>query len=461
MWLDPTVASYGKYHPRSEFVGYNTRLTAEAADLNLVPFYEVLADWDAEKVVTQNPNAAKNHTPLAPPEVPSEIMVTKYRTIIDIPFLWLDRDIFLHVERTGGAHAVYMNDRLVGYSDDSRTPAEYYIWPTAKDGINTIRIEVYSSSAGSYMETLVPQLPEGSLGLAYVYSQPKLRIDDFVVTAGLDSIGKDGVLYIDAVLANSYNYADTVIFGYDIYRPDGKLHTYNKLEVVVPGQGMEKVKFKEAVWPSFLKMWSPASPNLYTITLYTEKGGRKTEYIVHKIGFKETEIREGELYIDRKTAQLNAVNYNAAADPRTTEQDLNALKKGGFNTICVNYPQPRWFYELCDKAGFYVIDQANNNSGYRTSDRNVGGNLANNRDYLNSFVDRVLYMQGRSKNYTSVIATSLGGDNGNGYNLYKAFQHLNSADTLHPVTYRDPQGEWNTRFKFPVTRNAEEILGSR
>lgn len=105
-----------------------------------------------------------------------------------------------------------------------------------------------------------------------------------------------------------------------------------------------------------------------------------------------------------------------------------------------------------------MIDQANINSGYRKDDRNVGGAVANDPRFLPDFIDRVAYMRGRSKNYTSLIALSMGGESGNGYNFYKAYQWLKGADTLHPVTYRDVQGEWNSDFSFPGAEDVQRFL---
>ena len=106
----------------------------------------------------------------------------------------------------------------------------------------------------------------------------------------------------------------------------------------------------------------------------------------------------------------------------------------------------------------YVIDQANINAGYRTNDRNVGCSLVNNPAFLPQFIDRAATMQGRSKNYTSVIALSMGGQCGNGYNMYKTYQWLKQSDSLHYVTYRDVQGEWNSDFPFPETVDAARYL---
>lgn len=88
----------------------------------------------------------------------------------------------------------------------------------------------------------------------------------------------------------------------------------------------------------------------------------------------------------------------------------------------------------------------------------MGGSVANDPAFLPQFIDRVAGMQGRSKNYTSVIALSMGGMSGNGYNMYKAYQWLKGADSLHHVTYRDVQGEWNSDFPFPQVRDAKTLL---
>lgn len=112
-------------------------------------------------------------------------------------------------------------------------PAEYNISDAVTDGINSIAIEVYGFSQGSWMETSIPPLVAGTLGNIYIYSQPKLRIEDFVVRAKLDSARVNGIVWITAIMSNSYRSAEKITFGYDIYSPEGKLLTYNMLETEV------------------------------------------------------------------------------------------------------------------------------------------------------------------------------------------------------------------------------------
>ena len=384
----------------------------------------------------------------------------QYRAQIEIPYLWLDRDLFLHVEGVGGGYSLYVNGRRIGYANDSRTPAEFPISPAVTDGVNTIAIEVYGFSAGNWMETLIPQTAAGTLGKIYLYSQPKLRIEDFVVETSPDSARVHGNVDFAVVMSNSYRSAEKVTLGYDIYSPAGKLLTYNLVEREIPGESTDTIRCHELLYHVMKSAWTPDAPTLYELMLYTRRDGRIIEYIPLRFGFKDVELRDGELWINGSRASLAAADYDAAPDAAATERELKALKKGGFNTVCVSYPQPAWFYGLCDRVGCYVIDQANVNAGYRTDDPNVGGSVANAPDFLPQFIDRVCAMQGRSKNHTSVVALSLGGHCGNGYNLYKAYQWLKAADSLHLVTYRDAQGQWNSDFDFPATRDGRTYLNS-
>ena len=365
--------------------------------------------------------------------------------------------MYIHIEGVGSAYTLYVNDHKVGYSNDSRTPAEYNISDAVTDGVNTISIEVYGFSQGSWMETGIPTLTPGSLGNIYIYSQPKLRIEDFVVHATLDSARVNGVVWVTVVMANSYRSSEKISLGYDIYSPAGKLITYNLYETEVEPESFDTLRFKEYIYPSMKKMWSPAAPNLYNMMFYVRRDGRITEYIPFRFGFNITELENGRLVINGKEAQLKVASYNAAADMARTADELRALKRQ-YNTVCVSYPQPRWFYELCDEIGMYVIDQANINSDYRKDDRNVGGAVANDPRFLPNFLDRVASMQGRVKNNTSLIAISMGGESGNGYNFYKAYQWLKAHDTLHPVTYRDVQGEWNSDFNCPAPEDVRRFL---
>ena len=187
-----------------------------------------------------------------------------------------------------------------------------------------------------------------------------------------------------------------------------------------------------------------AMPPLYKVMLFTRRNGVYKEYMPLKIGFGKTELVDGRIMRLGKELKPVKAGYNAAADRKTTLAELKALKAKGKNTICPDYPQPAWFYELCDSLGLYVIDRANINAPERSGDRTVGGTPSNDPRLVDDYLERVKAMYYRSRNFTCVIAYSLGGPSGNGYNMYKAYQWLKSVEKSRPVIYSDTDGEWNS-----------------
>ena len=174
------------------------------------------------------------------------------------------------------------------------------------------------------------------------------------------------------------------------------------------------------------------------------RGGHATEYLPDRVGFGQSEVRDGALYRNGKAIDIKAAAYNAAADAKTTEADIKKLQQGGVNTIWVDYPQPVWFYDICDRAGMYVIDQANVNSSHETSNRALGGALSNAPAWLPTFMERTQAMYERAKNHVSIVGWSLGGRQGNGYNMYRTYQWLKGAEPHRAVIYNDSAGEWNS-----------------
>ncbi|MDD3108639.1 MAG: glycoside hydrolase family 2 TIM barrel-domain containing protein [Alistipes sp.] len=483
VWNDPSIGGEGKANPRPEFISYATRKAADLGKPSEAPHYVPLdGTWHAILSTTREggepgfyrpgfsssrwkeinlPNlstgASKaNWNSLLPPQLPSEVPLIQYRTAIDVPYLWLDRDMFIHIEGVGGAYTLYVNGQRIGYNNDSRTPTEFEISKAVTDGINSIGIEVYGYSSGYWMESALPQVDPGTLGQIYVYSQPKLRIEDFVFRRQADTTGVHGWVDFAVVMSNSYRTPEKITLGYDVYSPAGKLLTYNLIETEIPGESTDTLTYREILYHVIKSScWTPAHPELFKLMLYTRRDGRITEYIPLTFGFNLSELHDdGTLWINGKPAALTPLRYNAARDKATTERELRAMKSQKINTLCPDYPQPGWFYDLCDRIGFYVIDQANINAGFRTEDRNVGGSVVNNPAFLPQFIDRVAAMQGRTKNYTSIIALSMGGACGNGYNLYKSYQWLKAADSLHVVTYRDVQGEWNSDWEYPQQKTS-------
>ena len=254
------------------------------------------------------------------------------------------------------------------------------------------------------------------------------------------------MLDLRIIARNSFNYDEPVTVGYDIYSPQGKLLEFNMREVVIPGRSTDTVRFSPLIYHTYENKWEAGAKNppLYKVMLFTRRDGVYKEYMPMKIGFGKTELIDGRLMRLGKELKLVKASYNAAADRKTTLAGLKALKAQGKNTVCPDYPQPAWFYELCDEVGLYVIDRANIAPSDRRGDRTVGGTPANDPSLADEFLARVKAMYYRSRNFTCVVAYELGGAAGNGYNMYKAYEWLKSVEPSRPILYGDADGEWNT-----------------
>ena len=201
-------------------------------------------------------------------------------------------------------YSLYVNGRRIGYANDTRTPAEFPISPAVTDGVNTIAIEVYGFSAGNWMETLIPQTAAGTLGKIYLYSQPKLRIEDFVVETSPDSARVHGNVDFAVVMSNSYRSAEKVTLELTTFirRPRKPLDAQPRRAGDCPGESTDTIRCHELLYHVMKSAWTPDAPTLYELMLYTRRDGRVVEYIPLRFGFKDVELRDGELWINGSRA---------------------------------------------------------------------------------------------------------------------------------------------------------------
>ena len=365
---------------------------------------------------------------------------------IEIPFAWTDGMVYLHVENPGSAYSLWLNDRQVAEVSDPLTPAEFDLTPFIREGANDFKLLMRNDNPARQLDAAAPVVRK-SFENSYLYYQNKRSIADFEIGLVPDSLGRDfGMLDLKIVTQNAYNYEEPVTVGYDIYSPQGKLLDFNIREVVIPGRTTDKVRFSPFIYGTNANKWEPGAKNppLYKVMLFTRRDGAYREYMPLKIGFGKTEFTDGRITRFDKEIKLVKTRYNAAADRKTTLAELKTLKSKGSNTVCPDYPQPAWFYELCDELGLYVIDRANINAPDRRDDRRVGGTPSNDPALADEYLERVKAMYYRSRNHTCVVAFALGGESGNGYNMYKAYEWLKSVEKSRPVICADADGEWNS-----------------
>ncbi len=401
---------------RSEFISYSLREAAERGDRDGERYY-----YPIESMVLDEANGRKI-----------------YKTMVDIPLSWSDREIFLHTEGGRNSHAAYVNDTPAGTARDSRTPSEFNITRLLRTGLNIIAIEI-TPDTREPESRLTDERPD--LETVFLYSQPFTRIEDFRLQAS-----SGGVISVDIMTANSYAREEAFTVGYDVFGPDGRLQHYDMREVTLSGVGRDTLRLSAEIEGAHKNLWSAESPKLYNVMLFIRKKGVVIEYIPLKAGFGATGWDGDGITRNGKRIDIASVSYNAAGTTEQTAADIRGFKNRGINTLCPDYPQPWWFYDLCNREGIYVIDRVNINSAHKPLDRNIGGTPSNNPAWLDEYMQRTKATFTRSRNHPCIIGWSLGSYSGNGYNMYKTYLWLKAHDPVRPVIYNGAAGEWNSDF---------------
>jgi beta-galactosidase len=380
-----------------------------------------------------------------------------YRRHFTIPASWDGREVFIHLGAVKSAFYLWINGQQVGYSEDSKLEAEFDITPYLRKGENTVALEVYRWSTGSYLEAQDFWRISGIERDVYVYSTPKLSIADFTVTAGLDENYKKGIFKLEVQVK-------------DYARKEGKtLPPHRVFAQLTDAQGQKlfdtEMSFSVAPWEGRhlsggnfenIKPWSAETPNLYHLTIrLLDESGAVIEEIPVRVGFRTVEIKNAQVLVNGQPVLFKGVNRHEHS-PLTAHvvsreemrKDIELMKQLNVNAVRMShYPNDPYFYELCDEYGIYVCDEANIEShgmGY-----NLDRTLGNDYRWLTAHMDRVMRMYERDKNYPSVIFWSLGNEAGNGYNFYNAYIALKKADPTRPVQYERAVYEWNTDIYVP------------
>ena len=359
--------------------------------------------------------------------------VGSYRRDLDIPASWTGQDIILHIGAAGSAYYVWVNGAKVGYSEDSKLPSEFDITRLVRPGRNSVAIQVYRWSDGSYLEDQDFWRVSGIEREVFLMAAPKPRIRDFFVHAGLDPGYKDGQLAVDLAVTPSKTVTMARIVLLD--RDDKTILLTNSMPVTAGGA--ERTVRIAATLPN-VRPWSAETPNLYMllVELYDAKGAI-LQSTWSRIGFRSVAIRDGLVTVNGRPITIRGVNRHEH-DPETfhvislesMERDIQLMKRNNINALRTShYPNDPRLYELADKYGLYVMDEADIEShGYMdwaNKHPEVRGQYQLGFDpaWDAAHVSRVTNMVERDKNHPSIIFWSLGNEAGIG----PAFAHAAAA----------------------------------
>ena len=365
--------------------------------------------------------------------------VGSYRRIFEIPKNWSGREVFIHFGGIRSAAYVWVNGNKVGYTQGSKTPAEFDITKYVRPGGNLLAVEVYRWSDGSYLEDQDFWRLAGIQRNVYIYATPKTRVRDFRVVTDLDANYRNAKLEI---------YADIAVYG-------GKKAGAVSLEAellnaeggMVGGKPLGSWKGDVPAKPQLSfdinapKLWSAEEPNLYKLILTLKASdGKVLEVIPVNIGFREIEIKKRKLLVNGKPVLLKGVNRHEH-DPdfghfikkESMLVDIILMKRYNINTVrTCHYPDDPEWYDLCDRYGIYLIDEANVEShgmGYGKD------SLAKQPEWEKAHTARQAAMVQRDKNHPSVIIWSMGNEAGGGPNFDACRKTILEIDKTRPVHY--------------------------
>jgi beta-galactosidase len=366
--------------------------------------------------------------------------VGSYRHKFSLPENWKSRHTFIVFGGVDSAFYLWINGKKVGYSQDSRTPAEFDITPYLKDGENLLAAEVYQYSDGSYLEDQDMFRLSGIFRDVYLWSAADVDLRDFEIKAGLADDYQTGTLEFVSNLANRGASAAETKVTVSLTAPDGSIIAAPSVTAKAAAKGESAATVRIDAIPA-VKAWSAEAPNLYTyhITL-ADASGKEIAHYRGKTGFRRNEIKNGQFLHNGKPVLIKGVNrhdHNPRTGHYVTRADIRAdllqMKRANINAVRTShYPNDPALLEQCDELGFYVIDEANIEShGMDYKEQS----LAKDPRWFEAHLDRVKNMVERDKNHPCIIMWSLGNEAGDGENFVKCSQWVKQRDPSRPVHY--------------------------
>jgi beta-galactosidase len=400
---------------------------------------EVPGNWQTQGFDKPIYTNVKYPFPVTPPIVPDENPAACYSRKFTLPADWsLDEQIRIIFTGTDSAFYLWCNGYWVGYSQDSRLPADFDLGPFLKRGENEIAVLVLRLCDGSYLEDQDMWNLSGLYRSVYLLTKPQSHMTDVRLTPNLTENYNNAELAIevltkDALLCNIhcqlYWEGELVL---------SSVSPIGTLPIDETGAYDDRLQVNLKI--ANPKKWTAETPQLYRLTLsLLDEKNQLLETEAYDVGFRCVEIIKGQLSINGRPLLIRGVNKHEH-DPETghfeslarVEQDLKLMKQHNFNAVrCSHYPHQSGFYSLCDKLGLYVVDEANiETHGVKPMRR-----LADDPAWAGVFLERMTRMVARDFNHPSIIIWSLGNEAGYGAAHDAMYQWTKRTDPSRPIQY--------------------------
>lgn len=380
--------------------------------------------------------------PHGPPTPPYDFNpVGSYRMHFTVPEGWNGRRVLLHFAGVDSAFYAWVNGVKIGYHEDSRTPAEFDITAHLKPGSNLLAVEVYRFGDGAFLEDQDMWRMSGIFRDVYLWSAGPQHIRDFEVHTDLDNNYRDAQLNLRASVMNSGSAPMKGSVTAVLLDSDGQ-PVGPPLTRTVDAAAQGEIAIDAAMPVTSPHKWSAESPYLYQLLLtLKDAGGNTIEVIPQNVGFRKVEIRNGRFLINGKAVLIKGVNRHEHDENtakyvplETMIRDIRLMKQFNVNAVRTShYPNDPAWYDLADRYGLYVLDEANLECHHYGTNRQ--NRLANDPAWQAAWLDRQQSMVERDKNHPSVVIWSLGNESGDGPNAAAVYQWTHHRDPSRPFHY--------------------------
>ncbi|MFW5798633.1 MAG: glycoside hydrolase family 2 TIM barrel-domain containing protein, partial [Planctomycetota bacterium] len=458
-WEDPTQVGFNRRQPRATLVPFPDRDAARRGDRGASPWFTLLnGTWGFElfdrpeeafaslaedpdrPVDTHSIEVPGNWTcqgfdhphytnvqmpfPELPPRVPEKNPTGVYQREFTLPRGWTGRRTVVHFGGVESAFVVLLNGTVVGMGKGSRTPVEFELTDLLRTGKNRLTVVVLRWAENTFLEDQDHWHMAGIHREVYLYSVGQVSLEDVFAVGTPEPGGARAGLSVQARVEFAESYHDGYRVKLQGYGPDGKALFKQPVTAEVPdgrtvgyGNIGHVVQLEEAVRQPTL--WSAETPNLYTLVVeLVDPEGNTVEATSCEVGFRRLEIKDRQLLVNDRPVLIKGVNRHdhdpvrgKAVTRETIERDIALMKRFNFNAIrTCHYPNDPYLYEVCDRWGMYVVDEAN------IETHGTGTWPAEDPRWTGAFVDRARRMVERDKNHPCVIFWSLGNESGYGTN---------------------------------------------
>ncbi len=402
-----------------------------------------------------------------PPKAPHDWNpIGSYRREFVIPNNWKDKRIILHFGAVKSSYYVWVNGKKVGYAQDSKMQSEFDITQYVKCGKNVLAVEVYRFSIGSYLECQDFWRLAGIKRDVWLYATPRTYVKDIHIESSLTDNYSKGVLNLN-VLMQSKDIPANGSITVKLFSNKNTIIFEDKKNVYIKRGKKECVHFRTIL--PHIKAWTAETPKLYTLVIESNIKGEEKNYVSTQVGFRTVELKNSQLLINGKPIYIRGVNrhehhpkYGHYLPKETIEKDIELMKKFNINAVRTShYPADPYFYELCDKHGLYICDEANIEShglgAALQAPYDLNKHIADDPSWEKIHHDRILRMVERDKNHPSVIIWSLGNECGDGIVFKNAYQMLKEKDSTRLVQFEQAGTQSHTDIFCPMYMRMDKI----